>query len=287
MHKKGALRTEIIEGQNVDVVFVDTDFPATYGLTLKSGKTWSDYSGSARRSLLVNEASLKPFYLGSDTKALEERLIFGPDELEIGGVLRDYNWYSLKSKFTPMVFWPQRVCSQKISIKINGEISTSISQIEKLYKNYFEGNPFEYSFLDDSFNEQYKNDQSFGKLVSLLSGIAIVISCLGLFGLAAFTTLQKTKEISIRKVLGASVSNVVSLLSWQFMKPVLLACLITMPVAVYLVNQWLSSFAFRIAFSWKIVVLSFSILLFIALLTVAVQTINAAVANPVKGLKSE
>ena len=287
MHKKGALRNEIIDGQNIDVVFVDTDFPDTYGFNLKSGKIWPDFSGESKSSLLINDATIQSFYLGSELKALDEILIFTDNELQIAGVVDNYNWYSLKSKFTPMVFWPQRVCIQKFSIKINGGISQSIDQIEKLYKTYFDGNPFEYYFLDEKFNKLYESDRSFGNLVSLLSAIAIIISCLGLFGLVSFTILQKSKEICIRKVLGASVNNILSMLSWQFMKPLLIGSLVAIPLAWFSVNNWLHSFAFHIDFSWGIFIVSLSLLILIAIGTISIQTIRAAVANPAKGLKAE
>jgi putative ABC transport system permease protein len=237
--------------------------------------------------LLINQASIKPFYLGDETRALGETLVVGGYDLQVSGVLENYNWYTLKSKFTPMVFWPQRICSQKFSIKINGDISNTVDRVEKVYKSYFEGNPFDYYFLDENFNRLYKDDQAFGKLVSLLSLLAMAISFLGLFALVSFTIIRKTKEIGVRKVLGASVKSIVTLLSWQFMKPVVLSCAISVPVAWYLINEWLSTYAFRISFPYEIFLLSFLVLALLAMATISFQTIGAASNNPVDSLRSE
>lgn len=162
-----------------------------------------------------------------------------------------------------------------------------IKTVEATFKEAFPGNPFNYFFLDDFFNAQYQSEQQFGKIFSLFSILAIVIACLGLWGLASFTTTQKLKEISIRKVLGSSVSGILSLLSWQFLKLVIIACMIAVPLTWYGIDQWLQGFAFRISLQWDLFVVPVVILTLIALGTVSFQILKGANINPAKVLRSE
>jgi putative ABC transport system permease protein len=166
-------------------------------------------------------------------------------------------------------------------------MQASVKQVEKLYKESFPGNPFDYYFLDDSYNNQYKADQQFGKIFSLFAILAILIACLGLWGLASFTTTQKLKEISIRKVLGASVGSIMTLLSGQFMKLVLIASTLALPLTWYGVNKWLSNFAFRIHFSWDLYLVPVIMLALIALLTVSLRIFRGANSNPATVLRTE
>ena len=159
--------------------------------------------------------------------------------------------------------------------------------MEEKYKEAFPGNPFDYYFLDDFFDKQYKDDQQFGKIFSMFAMLAIVIACLGLWGLAAFTTTQKLKEIGIRKVLGASVSSIMSLLSWQFLKLVLVASVIALPLTWYGVDSWLGNFAFRIGLKWDLFVVPIVVLIALALATVSIQILKGASTNPAKILRSE
>jgi putative ABC transport system permease protein len=165
-------------------------------------------------------------------------------------------------------------------------VKESINRISKLYSDMFPGNPFEYYFLDDFFNKQYQADRQFGTLMSAFSLFAILIACLGLWGLASFTTNQRTKEISIRKVLGASVGNIASLLSGQLIKLLVLASILAWPITWYLSNLWLSNFAFRTGFSWGLYVVPSVILFVIALSAVSVIIIKGAKISPVKALLS-
>jgi putative ABC transport system permease protein len=171
---------------------------------------------------------------------------------------------------------------------VNGsDLNETISKIEDEYKEAFPGNPFDYYFLDDFFDSQYKDDQQFAKIFGLFAALAIVIACLGLFGLASFTTTQKLREIGIRKVLGASVSSILSLLSWQFFKLVMIASLIGLPLTWYGIDSWLGNFAFRIGLQWDMFVVPVVILLIIALTTVSFQIIRGASINPARILRSE
>ena len=159
--------------------------------------------------------------------------------------------------------------------------------IKAKYDAFFPGNLFDYYFLDDKFNKQYANDQLFGKIFGIFSGFAIFIACLGLLGLSLFATTQRTKEIGVRKVLGASVSNIVLLLSKDFIRLVFIAFLIASPVAWFIMNNWLSDFAYRINISWWVFIAAGMLAVFIALATISFQAIKAAIANPVKSLRTE
>jgi len=155
------------------------------------------------------------------------------------------------------------------------------------WSKFFPGNTFEYFFLDDHFDEQYKADQRFGQVFGLFTMLAILVACLGLFGLASFTTIQRTKEIGIRKVLGASVPRILKLLYREFAILLVIAFLVAVPLAWLTVSNWLQGYAFRIDIHWSFFTIPFAAILVIALLTVSFQSIKAAVANPVKSLRTE
>ena len=155
------------------------------------------------------------------------------------------------------------------------------------WKRFFPANPFEYFFLDDHFNEQYQADQRFGQVFGFFTILAMLVACLGLFGLASFMTLQRTKEIGVRKVLGASVGQILQLLYREFAILVFIAFLVATPLAWYAADRWLQTYAFRTELSWMLFVPPFLLVLMIALLTVSFQSIRAALANPVKSLRSE
>jgi putative ABC transport system permease protein len=163
----------------------------------------------------------------------------------------------------------------------------TIALVKSNWDKFFPGNTFEYFFLDDHFDQQYKADQRFGQVFGLFTLLAILVACLGLFGLASFTTLQRTKEIGIRKVLGASVSGILKLLYKEFALLLAIAFVVAVPLAWFTITNWLQGYAFRINIHWSYFVLPFAIIIVVALLTVSFQTIKAAVANPVKSLRTE
>jgi putative ABC transport system permease protein len=270
------------------VVWIDPDFIETYGITVLAGRVFNPAITSDMQSVLVNEAALKAFGLGDPENALKERIILGGDTVAILGVLKNYHWNSLKTEHTPWLFKADTISRRAFSIHLSGtNMSESIKQVEKQYKEAFPGNPFDYYFLDEFFNKQYAADQQFGKIFSLFALLAILIACLGLWGLASFTTTQKLKEISIRKVMGASLSNIITLLASQFIKLVIIACIIALPLAWYGINDWLDSFAFRIGLAWDLLFVPVVILAFISLATVSFQILRGANANPAKVLRSE
>lgn len=285
MRRDGTQQEESKDGK---IVWIDPDFVDTYGITLLAGKKFDPAVSSSMRAVLINEAALKTFGLGTAEEAIEKRMIIGGDTTEILGVLKNYHWASLKTEHTPWLFKADTISGKYYTVHINSaNMQATVAKIEALYKEAFPGNPFDYYFLDDFFNSQYKGEQQFGKVFSLFSMLAIVIACLGLWGLASFTTAQKLKEIGIRKVLGASVGSIMSLLSWQFFKLVLIASVIAIPLTWYGISLWLGGFAFRIGLQWDLFVVPVVILSVIALGTVSLQIFRGANINPAKILRTE
>ena len=174
-----------------------------------------------------------------------------------------------------------------IRFKTGSNLTTALSKVENVIKSANPGFPFEYKFVDEQFDQLFKTETLIGKLASVFAVLAIFISCLGLFGLAAYTAERRTKEIGIRKVLGASAKGLAGLLSKDFLKLVAISYLISFPIAWWIMNNWLESYAYRIKISWMIFIIAGLLALLIALLTVSFQAIKAAIANPVKSLRSE
>lgn len=270
------------------VVWVDPDFLSTYDIPLIAGRNFDEQIASDMKALIVNEASLEAFDLGTPEEALQQKLVLDGDTSSIIGVVRNYNWNSLKSEVTPFLFGADVVVPAHISIQLNAhELRSATAAIGELYQKLIPGEPFEYYFLDDAFNAQYQGDLQFGKIFALFAALAIAISCLGLWGLASFTTSQRLKEIGVRKVLGASVVNIIYLLCSQFMKLVVVASILAMPLAWYGMDSWLGQFAFRIEIGWPLFVIPFAVLALIALTTVGMQVMKGAMTNPARVLRSE
>jgi putative ABC transport system permease protein len=280
--------TQPEESKTGSVVWIDPDFVETYGITVIAGRNFNPAIKSDMESVLINEAAIQAFGLKDPENALKEQIILGGDSTAILGVLKNYHWNSLKTEHTPFLFKADTISRRNFSIHLSGtDIPGTIQKLEGLYKEIFPGNPFDYYFLDEFFDNQYKDEQQFAKIFSLFAILAIVIACLGLWGLASFTTTQKLKEIGIRKVMGASVRSIMSLLSWQFFKLVLIASVLAIPLTWWGIDKWLSGFAFRIGMEWDLFVVPVVILIVIALGTVSLQILRGANINPAKILRSE
>jgi putative ABC transport system permease protein len=204
-------------------------------------------------------------------------------------VVKDFNFNSLHYKIETMFLYNQKDWGfSTVSVKINGaRAQNAIAFVEKTWKEINPTNPFEYTFLDDHFKEVYRTDAQIMQMVGLLAFLAILISCLGLFGLASYSAERRIKEIGVRKVLGASMSSIVSLLSTHFLKLVLIANAIAWPIAWFTVNKWMEDYAYRLPMSWWVFILAGMIALIIALATVSLLAMKAAAANPVTSLRSE
>ncbi len=273
------------------LAWVDSSFAALYGLELIAGSGFKGISSNTPegepRPVILNETAVKAVGFDTPSDALQRLVTLSGSKFRVVGVYRDFSWSSAHAPIENMLFTIREVGGQ-LSIKLRTEnLPQTLSAIERIYRTLFPGNPFNYSFIDEKFAEQYRNDRRFAALFSVFAGLAILIACLGLFGLAAFAAAQRTKEIGVRKVLGASVAGIVALLSKEFVKLVLLANLIAWPLAYFAMNNWLRDFAYRIELGWWMFALSGGVALLIALLTVSTQAIKAALTNPVEALRYE
>jgi len=270
----------------------DDEFLKVYGIKLLAGRNFSkaDYNAdfSKLHNILINASAVKLLGFASNTSAIGKSISMYGNKWNVIGVINDYHQKSLRYPLEPTVMLPTYGTYNPISIKVNAkDAASTIAAIKTIYTKYFPGNLYDYYFLDDKFNEQYKNDQLFGKAFGIFAGFAIFIACLGLLGLSLFATAQRTKEIGVRKVLGASVSNIVLLLSKDFIKLIIIAFVIASPVAYYIMHQWLEDFAYRINIEWWVFAIAGILSVVVALATISYQAIKAAVANPVKSLRTE
>ena len=271
--------------------WIDTSFTTLYGLQLIAGEGLENitvlFPEEEPTPIIVNETAVRALGFNTSEEALNEEIDVSGNMSRIVGVLRDFNWSSAHSARANTFFFPGKN-NQQVSIKVGtGNLPETIAAVEQLYQQLFPGNPFQYAFADETFDAQYREDQQFAKLISVFTVLAIIIACLGLFGLAAFTAEQRTKEIGVRKVLGASVAGIVSLLAKNFVGTVALSFLLASPLAWYAMNQWLQDFDYRIDIEWWMFAVSGTLVLLIALLTVSFQSIKAALANPVDSLRNE
>ncbi len=274
------------------LLVVDTNYLNLYKIKLAAGKNFSSDKMPDGRQFIVNEALAKEL-LKDHPKAPLLSLVgqqFGFDTLgTIVGVAKNFNFNSLQYKIEPLfmvsaLHWGFR----DISVKVNGNnTAAAIAFIKSTWDSVYPDYPFEYQFLDDHFNEVYKADNQVSQIVGILAGLAIFISCLGLFGLASHAAQKRIKEIGVRKVLGASVQNITLLLSGNFLKLVLIANLIAWPIAWFSMHKWLQAFAYHINIQWWIFLLAGIVSILIAFLTVSYQSVKAAIANPVESLRSE
>ncbi|HVV54575.1 MAG TPA: FtsX-like permease family protein, partial [Mucilaginibacter sp.] len=203
-------------------------------------------------------------------------------------VVKDFYFSSLHEPMGPLVLFLDRQFTNYYFVKVTGEnIPATIQALQKLWKERVPSRPFEYSFLDDDYNSLYISEQKTAHVFSTFSTLAIALACMGLFGLAAFTTAQRTKEIGIRKVLGADVTGIMLLMARDFLKLTIIAVLIAAPVAWYFMHRWLQDFAYHISIQWWVFVVAGLLSVLVAFITVSLQSVKAALANPVKSLRNE
>lgn len=290
---EGVTRLNAPENEG-DILFgfirIDENYLSTYDIPLAAGTSFT--AAMCARDLetadqiLINETAASTLGFTSAQDAIGQRITDG-QEHEIIGVVKDYNHESLKVAILPTIFFPDNV-GNFLSIRLTADqMSSKVSELEQLYKQQFPGNPFEFFFADERYHQQYQSEQQYGQVFTAASGLAIFIACLGLFGLAAFSTQQRVKEIGIRKVLGASVSSIVSLVSKDFLLLVAVANLFAWPLAWWATRRWLQDFAYSIDVNWWYFVLAGVIAILIALFTVSFQSIKAALANPVDSLRND
>jgi putative ABC transport system permease protein len=275
---------------DIKYVAVDYDFIPTYGINVLSGRNFSREFGTDTSGYVLNEAAVKA--LGwSAQNAIGKDFKYGGAKGKVIGVVNDFHFESLHQPIVPMVllmFPPSVNAFNYVSVKIaGGNIQSSLSHLESIWRKLLSEQPYEFNFLDEKFGQLYQSEQKQGTIFIIFACIAIFIASLGLFGLSAFAISQRVKEIGVRKVLGANVGSIVTLLSKDFLKLVMIAAIIAFPVAWFAMHSWLSDFAYRINIKWWVFVLAGILAALIALITVSFQAIKAATANPVKSLRTE
>jgi putative ABC transport system permease protein len=289
------------EGQSVEQSVgtrrnrVDVDFLQTLGVQPVAGRLFSrEFPADTARRLVINETAARKYGFETPPAAIGQTILFtweGEDiRFEIVGVVRDFHFENLHEVIEPYAFELHNRNDYSYLIaraRAGSDLPALLASVEATWKKLAPGEPFASTFLDDDFQKNYKNDRQMAHLVNGLTFIAILISCLGLFALAAFAAERRTKEIGIRKVLGASVAGIAGLLAKDFLQLVLIAIVIASPLAYYFMQRWLADFAYRIDMQWWMFAAAGAAAVAIAFLTVGFQSVKAALANPVKSLRSE
>jgi hypothetical protein len=266
----------------------DENFIATFGMHLLAGRYFSrDFAGD-QHNYVVNETALKVMGM-TPASALGKRINYSGQEGVIIGVLKDFNFKPVHQPVAPLLLmkgW-MRGYLYEVVRTTPATIETVLPLVQKSFDAVYEGYPFSYGFVDQDLSRLYTTDLRMGQLITVFSVLSIIVSCLGLFGLSAYTTQRRFKEIGVRKVLGASVPGIVQLLTREFLGPVVLAALIAFPLANWAMGNWLSAFVYRISIEWWVFAISWIGALLIAVLTVSFQAAKAALANPVVSLRME
>lgn len=270
------------------IASIDYDYIPSYDIDLLTGRNYSKDFPTDTGAIILNKAAIDFLGFSSVEEALNEKVTFWGQPKTIVGIVDNYKQMSVKNDVAPIAFPLQSWRGSYFTLNLEtSDYQDAFDDAQAKYQRAFPGNPFDYFFLDEHFNRQYKNERKFSRVFTLFAGFAILVACLGLFGLSSFSALQKTKEIGIRKAIGADVSNIVVLLSREFMILVLVANLIAWPVIYLVMDAWLNNFAERIAFQIPVFLVSGILVVLIAFLTVAYKTIVTARSNPVTALRYE
>ncbi|HYV91587.1 MAG TPA: ABC transporter permease [Chitinophagales bacterium] len=267
---------------------VDYDFIHDYDLHVVAGRTFSKDFGTDSSAVLLNETAIERLGYTKAEDALQKRITAGGDTFHVIGVLSNFHQQGLQKAIEPMCFQLRPRIGNFYSIKLDAaDVHQTIASIQASWNRFFPNDPFDYFFLDENFNQQYASNELFGKVFGLFAFLAILIACFGLMGLTAYSVAQRTKEIGVRKVLGASVQNILSMVSKDFLKLILIAIVIAVPLAFLVMQRWLQDFAYRVNIQWWVFVCAGIIALVIAIITISLQAMKAAIANPVKSLRTE
>ncbi|WP_291199591.1 ABC transporter permease [Dyadobacter sp.] len=274
---------------NLDLYFVDFDYIPQFGLKMAAGRPFSrEFGTDTTQAMVINEATVKLLGYATPEDALGRRFKQWGREGKIIGVIKDFHFRSLQETIKPLTMRIEPGGTELVSVKIEGNrLKETVAAVEEKWKEIVPGRPFSYYFMDEFFDRQYRSEERFEKLFFNFAILAIFISCLGLLGLASYSTMQRTKEIGVRKVMGASVTSIVGLLSMDFLKLVLIAFVVASPIAYFGMDRWLENFAYRTDIYWWVFVIAAALSTVIAFVTVSFQSIRAAIMNPVKSLRSE
>ncbi len=274
---------------------VDYEFISAYGLQLVAGRNFDRSRPTDQYGLILNESAVKQFGFHSVAAAIGEKVLLEANpgrSNEIIGVIKDYHQESLEQPFKPTILFMDPafrwIPSNYFSLRIRtGDVPGVLEQVQSIWNQFFPESSLDYFFLDEFFQKQYRQDRQFGRLFLVFSSLAVFIACLGLLGLTSYSTNRRKKEISIRKVLGATVNSILSLLAWDTLKLVLLAAVIAIPVSFYVMGKWLEGYAFRMPLQISHWLLPMGLLVLVALTTISLLSIRAALTNPAKTLRNE
>jgi len=285
-----------VEDQRLfEMLIVDFDYIDTYGLEFIAGRNFDKNRSTDSIALVLNQSAVAQFGFDSDEAAIDERIILEVTQNKrnpIIGVIKDYHQQSLQKNYTPIILFMDPDYSwipvTYFSVKLNTpDLYGKIASIRNKWNFFFPESSFDYFFLDDFFNRQYAADQQYGSTFATFSFLAIFIACMGLFGMTLFTTINRTKEIGVRKVMGASIFTIVKMLNFELIKVVLISSLIGIPFTFYLIDRWLDGYAFRIEINLWMFIAPIFIVLILSLITISYQTFKAAAFNPAKTLRYE
>lgn len=278
---------------DIKYVAADYDFIPTYGVHIVAGRNFSRSYITDTSNFILNEAAIKAIGWNSPQEAIGKELKYSSVSGHVVGVIGDFHFESLRQKIIPIILInpatsPGQSYFNSLTVKVRGKnIAGTLAAIEKIWRAYLPEIPYEYTFLDERFTKLYESEQRQATIFTVFACIAIFIACLGLFGLSAFAITQRVKEIGVRKVLGANAGSIVTLLSKDFVKLILISAIIAFPVAWYAMSHWLQDFAYRVDIKWWVFLLSAVLALIVALVTIGFQAMKAARANPVNSLRTE
>ncbi len=281
------------EGYMLNRIHADYGFAKTYDIEMVAGRDFlqTDHKtqGSLVKNVLLNGKAVELLGLGSPESAINKKINFWGRDWFVVGVTEDFHNRSLRQTIEPIVFVPfYNPSYDYYNIKLSSQnIRESVAAIEQVFNDFYPGNIFEFSFMDEQFDQQYKSDELFGKVFNLFSILTIIISCLGLFGLAGYTAIQRTKEIGIRKVLGASVTDILRLISTDFVKLVIVASLVSLPLVYLGAKEWLANYAFQITPGVWLYAIPIGGVLLVALITISFHIFKSANRNPIESLRYE
>ncbi len=278
----------ITKNRTINAVEIDHDYFPSFKINLISGRNFSSTFTNENQKVILNAAAAEFLGFENFESAINEKLIVSRLEKQIIGVVEDFNQMSLKKEVTPIVFWFKEDNRSLISIKYQGSSGDIIlPALKDLYTQFFPRNPVDHFFLDQHYNKQYIKEDQFGSVFSIFSILAIMVSCLGLLGLSAYTAIQKTKEIGIRKTLGASILNILLLLTKEYIWLILFAVVLGIPLVYFGMEKWLAGFAYRVDISWVVFLATSLLVVSVAVLTVGLQVYKTAKSNPSQSLRYE
>lgn len=277
---------EKAESYNFYITWADADFLSTMRIAVAGGRDFVVSDGQDK--ILVNEEAIRLWKIPDAGAAIGQKINLWGSQREIVGVMKNYHQISPKEPFLPMIIFHQEGNNKLASVRLaTGELTKNIAMVKEVYQSVFPGSPFDYFFLDEQFDKQYRADEQFEQVFKALTAFALIISALGLFGLVSVAVANRTKEIGIRKVLGAKVRNIVSLISKDFMGLILLSVAVSTTLTYFIVKQWITRYAFRIDLTLDLFVMPALFIIIVSAMTIISRTLRASIANPVNSLKED